>query len=126
MTEELLKATLGYTHTVNVEGEDVEFFAKAEILPTDRIDGDYKITMAIRRAHGQGEVTDQAILAAFHYAQDKATAALDTYFAKGGRQLILRFSAPESDDQDDTPKASRTRTSKRVTQLLTNAALGDN
>lgn len=96
MKHELSQAVLQITHTVNIEGADTDFSAKVEILPVDRIDGDYKINFSLRRSHGEGEATDEAILAVVHEAQRLAQEALDEYNRKGCKQLTLNFSAPEA------------------------------
>lgn len=104
MKHELSQAVLQVAHMVNIEGSDTEFTAKVEILPIDRIDGDYKITFSLRRSHGEGELTDEAVLQILHEAQRLAQTALDEYNQHGGKQLTLNFSAPDAPKEGKKPK----------------------
>lgn len=101
MKHELHQAVIQVTETVSIEGVDADFSAKVEVLPVDRIDGDYKITMSFRRSHGQGDITDETILNLWHESVSLANEALDDYNRKGGKQLTLNFTAP------DAPKEAR-------------------
>ena len=87
MQEELLRQVTKLTHIENVDGTDVEFSAQVTTLPQARIDGDYKITLSLRRSNDFDAVAQGVVIQLLSRAVELAESELDEYFAgQGGRQ----------------------------------------
>lgn len=92
-----IKAVLEASETVTIGRVDTDFCAKLKILPEGRVDGDYKISLSLRKSHFDGddiEVTMGAVRRILESSRDNAEAALAEYFSGGGQQLSLFSDGP--------------------------------
>lgn len=112
MTSKIIgkKTVSEISRTVQIDGQDTQFTMKLDVLPLDRVHGDYEISFKLNKSHfseddDAAHLTTDAVARMVLDARGVAERALEDYFAQTGqtRQLSL-FSNSQPD-----PKRKRGR-----------------
>lgn len=96
-SESLIRQVEEITVTQNIDGTDVDFIAQLTTIPEGRVDGDYIVSIRMRRSHasvenGFNEECISALKKAVTTAFKKGEKNLEDYWGRAGSQQGNLFS----------------------------------
>lgn len=110
-TESLIRQVEEVTVTQNIDGTDVDFIAELTTIPEGRIDGDYKVSIKLRKSHastdaGFDEDCVNALVTVVKRAFEKGELNLKDYWNRnGGQQGNLFGQSAKGKSKSDVAEA---------------------
>lgn len=110
-TESLIRQVEEIVVTQNVDGTDVDFIAELTTIPEGRIDGDYKVSIKLRKSHastdaGFDEDCVKSLVTAVKHAFEKGESNLKDYWSRnGGQQGNLFGQSAKGKSKSDVAEA---------------------